>query len=114
MMPGRRSAAGLPSAALLFLGRRNAAARRGAPLAHRYHGRMADSPIDVVYLFRHSKHGDEEIRFSLRSVAKNLSFIRKVWIFGDRPAFLADDHSIIEHVPHEYIAPLLGFKTPVH
>src|SRR6185503_5738657 len=61
----------------------------------------------------HSRHHDEELRFSLRSVADNLPFIRKVWIFGDRPDFLTDDRSLIEHVPHEYIAPLLGFKTPV-
>src|SRR5437870_3492740 len=74
---------------------------------------MHDPPLDIVYLFKHSRHRDEELRFSLRSVAANLPFIRKVWIFGDRPAFLADDRSIIEHIPHEYIAPLLGLKTPV-
>src|SRR5438094_6834476 len=71
------------------------------------------SPLDIVYLFRHSRHRDEELRFSLRSVVANLPFIRKIWIFGDRPAFLADDRSLIEHVPHEYIAPLLGCTTPV-
>jgi hypothetical protein len=82
-------------------------------------GNGADGPpLDIIYLFRHSRprderHRDEEIRFSLRSVAANLPFIRKVWIFGDRPAFLTDDHSIAEHVPHAYIAPLLGFKSPV-
>jgi len=70
-------------------------------------------PLDIIYLFRHSRHHDEELRFSLRSVAANLPFIRKVWIFGDRPVFLTDDRALIEHVPHEYIAPLLGFKTPV-
>src|SRR4029078_6196811 len=70
-------------------------------------------PLDIIYLFRHSRHHDEELRFSLRSVAATLPFIRKVWIFGDRPDFLTDDRSLIEHVPHEYIAPLLGFKTPV-
>jgi len=70
-------------------------------------------PIDIVYVFRHSRHGDEEIRFSLRSVAQNLPFIRKVWIFGDRPSFLSDDTSIVEQVPHEYMAPLLGYRTPV-
>jgi len=70
-------------------------------------------PLDIVYLFKHSRHDDEELRYSLRSVAINLPFIRKVWIFGDRPAFLADDKSIVEHVPHEYIAPLLGYRVPV-
>ncbi len=70
-------------------------------------------PLDIVYLFRHSPHGDAEIRYSLRSVAKCLPFVRKVWVLGDRPGFLADDRAIVEHVPHEYIAPLLGLKTPV-
>jgi hypothetical protein len=70
-------------------------------------------PLDIVYLFRHSKHQDEELRFSLRSLAKNLLFIRKVWIFGDRPSFLTDDLSIVEHIPHAYVAPLLGYKIPV-
>lgn len=69
--------------------------------------------LDIVYLFRHSQHQDEEIRFSLRSVARNIPYIRKVWIFGDRPAFLTDNNAIVEHVPHEYIAPLLGYRSPV-
>jgi hypothetical protein len=70
-------------------------------------------PLDIVYLFRHSNHQDQEIRFSLRSIARNLPFIRKVWIFGDRPAFLTDDKSVVEHIPHAYMAALLGYKTPV-
>lgn len=72
-----------------------------------------DAPLDIVYIFRHSKHGDQEILFSLRSVERNLPFVRKVWIFGDRPAFLSEDKSIVEHIPHSYMAPLLGYKTPV-
>jgi len=72
-----------------------------------------DVPLDIVYLFKHSRHRDEELRFSLRSVARHLPFIRKIWIFGDCPAFLTSDRSIVEHVPHAYIAPLLGYKTPV-
>src|SRR5687768_4861973 len=70
-------------------------------------------PIDIVYLFRHSAQQDQEIRYSLRSVAAHLPFIRKVWIFGDRPEFLSDDKSLVEHVPHEYLAPLFGYQTPV-
>lgn len=50
---------------------------------------------------------------SLRSVAKHLPFIRKVWVFGDRPEFLSDDKSIIEHVGQDYIAFALGWATPV-
>src|SRR5688572_23484626 len=75
--------------------------------------RNCDQPVDIVYLFRHSKAGDEEIRYSLRSVAKNLPWVRKVWVFGDRPKWLAEDTRLIEQVPREYMAPLLGFKTPV-
>ena len=70
-------------------------------------------PIDAVYLFRHSANGDQEIRYSLRSVAAHLPFIRKVWIFGDRPEFLSADKRLVEHVPHEYLAPLFGYRTPV-
>jgi len=37
-------------------------------------------PMDVLYFFRHSKHNDLEIRYSLRSVARHLPFIRKAWV----------------------------------
>jgi hypothetical protein len=40
-------------------------------------------------------------------------YIRKVWVFGDRPAFLSDDASVIEHVPHSYITRSGSFRTPV-
>jgi hypothetical protein len=69
--------------------------------------------VDALYLFRHSVHGDVEIRYSLRSLAKFAPYIRKVWIFGDRPAFLSDDTSLIEHVPHSYITRSGSFRTPV-
>src|SRR5439155_4832826 len=69
--------------------------------------------LAIIYLFRHSKDEDAEIRYSLRSVARNLPFVRKVWIFGSRPEFLSGDKAVVEHVPHEYVAPLLGLKTPV-
>jgi hypothetical protein len=36
-----------------------------------------------------------------------------VWIFGDRPAWLAEDKSLVEHVPHEVVARLFRFKLPV-
>src|SRR5438552_12967243 len=76
-------------------------------------GAAGDRPLDVVYIFRHSKHEDLEIRYSLRSVAKYAPYVRKIWIFGSRPGFLADDTTLIEHVPHAYMAPLLDLKTPV-
>lgn len=69
--------------------------------------------MDALYLFRHSVHQDVEIRYSLRSLAKHAPYIRKVWIFGDRPAFLSDDTTRIEHVPHEYVARVGDFRTPV-
>ena len=75
--------------------------------------RYGQAPLDIVYLFRHSKHSDKELQYSLRSVALNLQYIRKVWIFGDRPKFLAGDTTIIEHVPHAYLAPLLGYRVPI-
>lgn len=68
--------------------------------------------MDVAYLFRHSAAGDRELRFSLRSVAKHLPWVRKVFVFGDRPGFLSDDCSVIEHVPWESLAWLGGFRTP--
>ncbi len=74
---------------------------------------MESSTLDIVYLFRHSKHGDQEILYSLRSVAHHLSFIRKVWVFGDKPEFMSGDKSLIEHLGHGYIAPLLGYRLPV-
>lgn len=70
-------------------------------------------PLDIVYLFRHSKQQNAEIRYSLRSVARNLPWVRKVWVFGDRPKFLAEDKAVVEHVPHAYLAPLLGYRVPV-
>ena len=69
--------------------------------------------MDALYLFCHSRANDLEIRYSLRSLAQHLPFIRKVWIFGDRPAFLSSDTSLIEHVPHEYAARLDRSPVPV-
>ncbi len=69
--------------------------------------------MDALYLFCHSRANDLEIRYSLRSLAKHLPFIRKVWIFGDRPAFLSSDTARVEHVPHEYAARLDRSPVPV-
>jgi len=59
--------------------------------------------MDIVYIFKHSPNQDLEIRHSLRSVERHAPYVRKVWIFGDRPAFISDDTSLIEHVAHEQI-----------
>jgi hypothetical protein len=69
--------------------------------------------MDVGYVFRHSEFDDLELRYSLRSVAKHLPWIRKVFVFGDRPEFLSDDRLVIEHVPWEAVAWVGGVRVPV-
>lgn len=69
--------------------------------------------MDILYTVRHSQYDDWELRYSLRSVNQYMPWVRKVWIFGDRPRFLSDNKDLVEHVPHEYLAPLLGCRTPV-
>lgn len=68
--------------------------------------------MDIVYFFRHSPHDDVELRYSLRSVAAHYPSVGKVWILGDRPRFLADDVSRIEHLPWSATGRLLGFESP--
>jgi len=68
---------------------------------------------DVVYIYRSSGGDDLELRYSLRSLAASRVAPRKVWIFGDRPEWLADDKRLVEHVAHEYVARLFRFKLPV-
>jgi hypothetical protein len=70
--------------------------------------------MDALYLYRHSPNSDFEIRYSLRSLGRYAPYIRKVWIFGDRPRFLTKNRSLAECVPHDYIAPLFGVSTPLH
>lgn len=69
--------------------------------------------MDIVYLVKHSSFEDLELRYSLRSVAQFVPWVRKVWIFGDRPKFLSDDWSAIEHVPWEAVAWTGRFTIPV-
>ncbi len=69
--------------------------------------------MDIVNIFRHSPNGDFELRQSLRSIEQHAPYVRKVWIFGDRPSFISDDKSLIEHVPEEYTARLFGLRPPV-
>jgi hypothetical protein len=42
-----------------------------------------------------------------------LPYVNKVWILGDRPHFLTDDTSAVEHVPHEYVARIANYRLPV-
>jgi hypothetical protein len=69
--------------------------------------------MDALYIFKHSAHDDFEIRHSLRSIEQNGPYIKKVWIYGDKPEFISDDTTLIEHVPHEATSRVLGVKTPV-
>lgn len=69
--------------------------------------------VDLVYIFQHSKNSDEEIRFSMRSVEAYAPWVRKVWIFGDRPEWLSSDHSVVEHVPHDRTAWIGRYRMPV-
>jgi GT2 family glycosyltransferase len=50
-----------------------------------------DDPIDLVYVLGSgSKWGNMEMRYSLRSVEKNLSGYRNIYVVGDNPGFLTD------------------------
>jgi Stealth protein CR2, conserved region 2 len=69
--------------------------------------------MDALYVFKHSPNDDFEIRYSLRSIEQYAPYIRKVWIYGDKPEFISEDTSLIEHVPHEATSRVLGVKTPV-
>jgi hypothetical protein len=55
----------------------------------------------------------DKIRYSLRSIERHAPWVDKVWIFGDRPSFMSDDKSVIEHVPEEYLAHVLDIAPPV-
>ncbi|WP_425618762.1 hypothetical protein NA78x_002476 [Anatilimnocola sp. NA78] len=69
--------------------------------------------LDILVLFRKSKHEDEELRFALRSAERFVEDLGKVWIFGDRPEWLSDDRRITEHVEHEYLARPFRLRLPV-
>ncbi|MEW4451301.1 hypothetical protein AB1L30_01320 [Bremerella sp. JC817] len=69
--------------------------------------------MDVVYFLKHSQFEDVEIRYSLRSIARHCPWVRKVWVFGDRPLFLSEDTTIVEHVPHDTFSRALGFPNPM-
>lgn len=54
--------------------------------------------MDVVYILgKGSETGDDELRYSLRALCKNMLDLRKVYVVGERPAFLKD----IYHIPCE-------------
>ena len=69
--------------------------------------------MDALYIYKHSINDDFEIRQSLRSIEQHMPYVRKIWVYGDKPVFLSDDTSLIEHVPHEATSRVLGVKNPV-
>lgn len=55
--------------------------------------------IDLVYILGTGSHWqNNEIRYSLRSVEKNVSGIRKIFIIGERPSFINDE---VIHIPYK-------------
>ncbi len=68
---------------------------------------------DVLVLFRHSQHGDEELRYTLRSAERFVEGLGKVWILGDRPEWLTSDRTVEERVERQYLARPFRFKVPV-
>jgi len=69
--------------------------------------------MDALFFFRHSRFDDLEIRYALRGIARHAPWVRKVWVFGDRPEFLSGDRELIEAVPHDSLARLGGYRTPL-
>lgn len=68
--------------------------------------------MDALYFYKSSRHDGEELRYSLRSVQRHAPWLRRIFIVGDRPDFLADSDRVI-HVSYDSLCPTLGFKAPV-
>jgi len=63
--------------------------------------------IDVVIpLGRGSRHGDAELRYCLRSIAKHLDGLGRVWIVGERPAWLPVDGETLIHLAVPDVCPI--------
>lgn len=56
--------------------------------------------MDIVIPFKHSINGDEELRYTLRSMEVHLFGAEHVWIIGDAPKWLykAENLTIIPHL----------------
>jgi hypothetical protein len=50
--------------------------------------------MDIVYVYRRPKHGEDELRYSIRSACAHLTF-RRLIIVGDRPKFLREGSGAI-------------------
>ena len=69
--------------------------------------------MDALFFLKHSPHADVELRYALRGIDQHMPWVRRVVVFGDRPGFLAGAESGVVHVPHESIAWVGPYKTPV-
>ena len=60
----------------------------------------ANEPVDAVFVVgsgnRGSSHGNEELRYALRSLEKNCKFVRDVYICGECPSFI--DKAKVRHL----------------
>lgn len=57
--------------------------------------------IDVVYPLGHGSHWqDNELRYSLRSLAQYVAGVRHVYVVGARPSWLTNVHHIAHPDPH--------------
>jgi hypothetical protein len=69
--------------------------------------------MDALFFLKHSPNEDIEIHYALRALARHAPWVRRVIVFGDRPAFLAGPEGGALHMPHESIAWAGPYKTPV-
>lgn len=69
--------------------------------------------MDALFFLKHSPHADLELRYALRGIERHMPWVRRVVVFGDKPAFLAGPESGVLHAPHSAIAWVGPYKTPV-
>lgn len=69
-------------------------------------------PMDAVYFFRQSGAGDEELRYSLRSLERFAPWARRVWILGERPRWFVESDRV-SHLPWDDLAAPFGWKSPL-
>ena len=60
-----------------------------------------DPFIDVVYPYAAGGETWEEIRYSIRSIAKNFINLRNIWIIGDLPEWAENVHHIKKDRPYQ-------------
>ena len=63
---------------------------------------MKQLQFDVVYPF-YNLNTDDELRYSIRSVVKNFSALRHIWVIGDKPEWA---NALLRHLPYDHVAHL--------